>query len=193
MTAAPVAEPEPAGPAPCPAVLVVMGVSGSGKTTIASLLARRLEWTFEDADWFHPPENVAKMAAGSPLTDADRWPWLQGIATWIESTRHSGRHGVVACSALKREYRAVLVGAHPDAVRIVYLEGDRALIGTRLAMRQGHFMPPGLLESQFSTLEPPGADERPITISVEPHPNDVVTNIVAALEREIGQPVPRDD
>ncbi|WP_375459050.1 gluconokinase, partial [uncultured Enterovirga sp.] len=177
---------EPAGKAPCPAVLIVMGVSGSGKTTIASLLARRLEWTFEDADWFHPPENVAKMAAGTPLTDADRWPWLQAIKTWIDSTRHAGRHGVVACSALKREYRAVLVGSHPDEVRIVYLDGDRELIGTRLAMRSGHFMPPGLLESQFATLEPPGPEERPITISVEPHPNDVVTNIVAALEGETG-------
>ena len=165
-----------------PAVLVVMGVSGSGKTTIASMLANRLGWTFEDGDWFHPPANVAKMSAGHPLTDKDRWPWLQAIADWIDATKVAGRHGVVACSALKREYRAVLVGGNGDAVRIVYLEGDRQLIGDRMSLRQDHFMPPGLLDSQFDTLEPPGPDENPITVSVAPHPRDVVESIVAALE-----------
>lgn len=182
----------PPVPSPCPSVLVVMGVSGSGKTTIASLLARRLDWTFEDGDWFHPPENVAKMKAGTPLTDADRWPWLYAIAGWIEATRASGRHGVVACSALKREYRAVLVGNQPEAVRIVYLEGDRELIGARMALRQGHFMPTGLLDSQFGALEAPGEDERPITVSIAPHPDEVVENIVAALERETGGALPCD-
>lgn len=177
---------------PCPSVLVVMGVSGSGKTTIASLLARRLDWIFEDADWFHPPANVEKMAAGTPLTDEDRWPWLAAIAAWIDETRTGGRHGIVACSALRRAYRAALVRQHGDAVRIVYLEGDRILIGARMALRQGHFMPQALLDSQFDALEAPGPDERPLTVSVEPHPNKVVDAIVAALEAEIGGPVPKN-
>ena len=173
-----------------PSVLVVMGVSGSGKTTIAALLAGRLGWTFEDGDWFHPPENVAKMAAGTPLTDKDRWPWLHAIADWADATRKDGRHGVVACSALKREYRAAIVGANGDAVRIVYLNGEREVIASRMARRQGHFMPAALLDSQFETLEPPGDDEHPITVSVEPHPREIVESIVAALESDLGRPVP---
>lgn len=173
-----------------PSVLVVMGVSGSGKTTVAAMLARELGWTFEDGDWFHPPANVEKMAAGTPLTDKDRWPWLQAIADWIASTHEAGHHGILACSALKREYRAVLVGGLTDAVRIVYLEGDKELIGARMALRQGHFMPPQLLESQFKALEPPDEDENPITVSIDRHPRDVVTTIVAALELDIGAPAP---
>lgn len=173
-----------------PSVLVVMGVSGSGKTTVAAMLARELGWTFEDGDWFHPPANVEKMAAGTPLTDKDRWPWLQAIADWIASTREAGHHGILACSALKREYRAVLVGGLADAVRIVYLEGDKELIGSRMALRQGHFMPPQLLESQFKALEPPDEDENPITVSIDKHPREVVKAIVAALERDTGAPAP---
>ena len=173
-----------------PSVLVVMGVSGSGKTTVAAMLARELGWTFEDGDWFHPPANVEKMAAGTPLTDKDRWPWLQAIADWIHATHEAGHHAILACSALKREYRAVLVGGLADAVRIVYLEGDRELIGARMALRQGHFMPPQLLESQFKTLEPPGEDENPITVSIDRHPRDLVTAIVQALEADIGAPAP---
>lgn len=180
----------PAGVAP--SALVVMGVSGSGKTTIASMLARRLNWAFEDGDWFHPPENIAKMAAGTPLTDEDRTPWLAAIAAWIQARRQDGLHGVVACSALKRAYRTVLVGNDPEAVRIVYLEGSRELIGARMATRHGHFMPTALLDSQFATLEVPGPDERPITISVAPRPTEVVENTVAALEREAGGPIPAD-
>ena len=126
-------------PSTDPSVLIVMGVSGSGKTTIAALLAHRLGWTFEDGDWFHPKANVDKMAAGTPLTDDDRWPWLQAIASWIDGTVKAGHHGVVACSALKREYRAVLVGDHAEAARIVFLDGDQELIGTRMRVRQGHF------------------------------------------------------
>lgn len=191
------AEPEAAaaqGPARTttdPSVLVVMGVSGSGKTTVAALLAGRLGWTFEDGDWFHPPENVAKMKAGTPLTDKDRWPWLHAIADWIDATRADGRHGVVACSALKHEYRAVLVGANGDAVRIVYLDGSREVIASRTAMRQGHFMPKELLDSQFEALEKPGEDENPIVVSVEPHPREIVETIVAALEQDLGHPVPK--
>ena len=109
-----------------PSVLVVMGVSGSGKTTVAALLAGRLHWEFEDADDLHPAANVAKMHAGIPLTDADRWPWLHAVASWIDASRAAGRHGVVACSALKRSYRDIIVGSRPD-VRLVYLKGDSAI------------------------------------------------------------------
>ncbi|MDB5592071.1 gluconokinase, partial [Enterovirga sp.] len=178
--------------ASAPSVLIVMGVSGSGKTTIASLLARRLEWSFEDGDWFHPPDNVAKMAAGTPLTDADRAPWLGAIANWIEETRRAGRHGVVACSALKRAYRSVLTAGGREAVRLVYLQGSRELIAARMALREGHFMPAGLLDSQFGALEEPAADELPITVSIEPRPNEVVESIVAALVRETGGPLAAD-
>ncbi len=176
----------------CPAVLVVMGVSGSGKTTIASLLARRLGWAFEDGDWFHPKANVDKMTAGIALTDDDRAPWLASIAEWIEETRSSERHGVIACSALKRAYRTVLVGRHPEAVRIVYLDGSRELIAARMALRHGHFMPPALLDTQFATLEVPGPEERPITVSIEPPAREVVSAIVSAVEAEVGGSIPAD-
>ena len=164
-----------------PAVLVVMGVSGSGKTTIAALLAGRLGWEFEDGDDFHPPANVAKMHGGTPLTDEDRWPWLQSMASWVDVTRGTGRHGVLACSALKRAYRAVLVGDRRPNVRLVYLQGSRELIGARQAARQGHFMPAGLLDSQFAALEEPGPEERPIVASIAPRPQQVVQNLVAQL------------
>jgi len=161
-------------------VVVVMGVSGSGKTTIAALLAGRLQWEFEDGDWFHPAANVDKMHAGVPLTDEDRAPWLQAIAAWIDETRRAGRHGVVACSALKRRYRDVLIGARPD-VRLVYLKGDEALIARRIAARHGHFMPAALLHSQFETLEEPVPDEKPIVVSIDARPGDIVARIAAEL------------
>ncbi len=161
-------------------MLVVMGVSGSGKTTIAALLAGRLGWEFEDGDDFHPPANVAKMHGGTPLTDEDRWPWLRAIAAWIDATRAAGGHGIVACSALRRAYRDILVGDRPD-VRLVYLRGDRALIARRQAARHNHFMPASLVDSQFAALEEPGADERPVVVGVEPRPAAVVDRIVASL------------
>ncbi len=173
------AEPPPAVP---PAVLVVMGVSGSGKTTIAALLAGRLGWEFEDGDDFHPPENVAKMHGGTPLTDEDRWPWLHAIAAWIDATRSTGRHGIVACSALKRAYRDILLRDKPD-VRLVYLQGGKQLISTRQAARLNHYMPAALVDSQFAALEEPGADESPIVVSVAPRPSEVVQDIVAQLPR----------
>src|SRR5262249_45695710 len=163
-----------------PSVLVVMGVSGSGKTTIASMLAHRLHWIFEDADWFHPPSNIEKMHRGEPLTDEDRWPWLYGIAAWIDATRHVGNHATIACSALKRVYRDILVGERRD-VRIVHLKGDHDLIARRLAARDAHFMPPSLLDSQFAALEEPQADERAIVVSIVPHPRAIVDEIVSKL------------
>jgi gluconokinase len=161
-------------------VVVVMGVSGCGKSTIASMLAHRLNWIYEDGDWFHPQSNVRKMHAGEPLTDEDRWPWLHGIAAWIDATRRVGNQGTVACSALKRAYRDILVGERSD-VRIVYLKGGRDLIARRLAARDGHFMPPSLLDSQFAALEEPQPDERPIVVSIAPHPREIVEEIVKRL------------
>jgi len=163
-----------------PSVVVVMGVSGCGKSTIASMLAHRLNWIYEDGDWFHPQSNVRKMHAGEPLTDEDRWPWLHGIAAWIDATRRVGNHGTVACSALKRAYRDILVGERTD-VRIVYLKGEQDLIARRLAARDGHFMPPSLLDSQFAALEEPQPDEHPIVVSIVPHPREIVEEIVKRL------------
>ena len=174
-----------------PSVIVVMGVSGSGKSTIASTLAHRLGWVFQDGDWFHPHENIEKMHRGMPLTDEDRWPWLKAIAAWIDKMRESKQHGVVACSALRRSYRDVLVGKRAD-VRIVYLEGTPELIVRRLAARTGHFMPTGLLESQFRTLEEPGPDENPLIVSIEPSPSMIVAAILAQLKASAKNACPRE-
>jgi gluconokinase len=168
-----------------PCALVVMGVSGSGKSTIADHLATRLGWRYEDGDRFHPASNVAKMSAGHPLTDEDRWPWLQAIADEIDRLSDAGERAVIACSALKRAYRDILVHGRDD-VRIVFLDGTQDLIAARLAARQGHFMPPGLLTSQFRTLEPPVAGERPITVSIDAPVERIVDDIVNQLS-----PVPQ--
>ena len=144
---------------PAPRVVVVMGVSGCGKSTVGALLALHLRWEFEDADWFHPACNVDKMHSGIPLTDEDRWPWLNAVAAWIDKTRCSGGHGVIACSALKRRYRDVLIGIRAD-VRLVYLKGDETLIARRVATRHERLHAPSLLHSQFEALEEPGPDER---------------------------------
>jgi gluconokinase len=163
-----------------PCALVVMGVSGSGKSTIGEKLAQRLGWSYEDGDRFHPASNVAKMSAGQPLTDEDRRPWLQAIANEIDRICKAGEHGVIACSALKRPYRDVLVHGRKD-VRIIYLQGTRDLIASRLALRKGHFMPPGLLASQFGTLEPPDASENPVTVSIDAPIEIIVDDIVRQL------------
>ena len=165
-----------------PYALIVMGVSGSGKSTVATKLAERLGWTFEDGDRFHPASNVAKMSAGQPLTDEDRLPWLTAIADEIDKVCHDGGHVVIGCSALKRSYRDLLVHGRND-VRIVFLDGSQALIADRVARRKDHFMPPELLDSQFKTLEPPGANEHPITVSIDAPVDAIVQNIVDQLKR----------
>jgi len=163
-----------------PCALVVMGVSGSGKSTIADKLAERLSWKYEDGDKFHPLSNVAKMSAGQPLTDEDRWPWLQAIADEIDRVCKARERAVIACSALKRVYRDILVHGRND-VRIIFLKGTQELIAGRLNLRKGHFMPPGLLASQFKTLEPPGTDENPVTVSIDASVDAIVDDIVRQL------------
>ncbi len=162
-----------------------MGVSGSGKSAVGEALAARLGWRFEDGDRFHPASNVAKMSSGQPLTDDDRRPWLQAIADEIDRVCAAGQRLVVACSALKRGYREILLHGRND-VRIVYLDGTEALIAGRLAQRKGHFMPPGLLASQFQTLEPPAPNERPIIVSIDA----TIETIVDAIIRQIKQVTP---
>ena len=165
--------------APC--VIIVMGVAGSGKTTVASQLAKRLGWRFAEADSFHPPANITRMRDGIPLTDEDRWPWLDAIAAWIDSVRKAGDRCVVACSALKRAYRARLVAGHHD-VRFVYLKGDYGLVATRMGGRTGHYMPLSLLQSQFDTLEEPEAAENAVVVPIDKPPEEIVAAIVAALD-----------
>jgi gluconokinase len=163
-----------------PCALIVMGVAGSGKSTIGETLAGRIGWRFEDGDRFHPASNVAKMSAGVPLTDDDRWPWLQAIADEIDRLCAAGERAVVACSALRRVYRDVLIHGRND-VRLVYLDGSQQLIADRLNRRKGHFMPPDLLASQFKTLEPPERDERPITVPIDASVEAIVDDIVGQL------------
>ena len=163
-----------------PCAIVVMGVAGSGKTTIGEELAERLGWAYEDADKFHPRANVEKMSAGHPLTDEDRWPWLRAIADEIGRVCNRDGHVVIGCSALKRAYRDILVHGRND-VRIVFLNGTHDLIAARLAARKGHFMPPGLLTSQFRTLEPPQPNERPITVSIDASVEAIVDDIIRQL------------
>jgi len=170
----------PASPIALPVVLVLMGVSGCGKTTVAQILAERLHWAFEEGDALHPPANVAKMAAGHPLDDADRAPWLAKVADWVDARLDAGESGVITCSALKRAYRE-LIDRRGARVAFVYLHGSRELIASRLAGRHGHFMPSTLLDSQFATLEEPGPDEPAIRVEVGEPPAAIADDIVAAL------------
>lgn len=159
-------------------VVVVMGVAGSGKTTVGRALAARLGVPYAEADDFHPPENIRKMSAGHPLTDEDRWPWLQAIAAWISA--QSG--GVVTCSALKRAYRDLLRGASTP-VWFLHLTGDRALLAERISSRSGHFMPPALLDSQLADLEPLANDEPGIAVDIAASPEEIVETAVRALRQ----------
>ena len=163
-----------------PVVLVLMGVSGSGKTTVARIIAERLRWPFEEGDALHPPANVAKMAAGHPLTDEDRAPWLAKVADWVDARLDAGESGVITCSALKRKYRE-LIDRRGERVEFVYLHGSRELIASRLAGRHGHFMPSSLLDSQFATLEEPAADEPVIRVEIGAAPESVAADVLAAL------------
>lgn len=160
--------------------LVVMGVSGSGKTTLGRALAERLGRPFVEGDDLHPAANLAKMKAGVPLTDQDRAPWLAVIADRIEDWRRAGTSGVVACSALKRDYRTRLVGDGHD-VRLIYLTGDEAVLAQRMAHRPGHFMPPSLLASQLNTLEAPTSEEAAITLDIDRSLEAQVEAVLAAL------------
>jgi gluconokinase len=155
-------------------IILLMGVAGSGKTTIGRRLAADLGWRFYDADDFHPPANVAKMAAGTPLTDADRTPWLQALRTRIETSLGSGENAIVGCSALKASYRAILQPRADEPIHFVYLRGSPELLAARLAGRTGHFMKPGMLASQLSTLEEPA---NALIVDIAQPPADVVADI----------------
>ncbi|WP_285724730.1 gluconokinase [Psychromicrobium xiongbiense] len=159
-------------------VLIVMGVSGSGKSTVAALLAGQLRWDYLEGDDLHPAENVAKMAAGVPLTDEDRWPWLETIADWIRDHERSQSPGVVTCSALKRRYRDVL---RLPNVKFVYLAGSHQEIADRLSARHGHFMPPALLDSQFAALEAPEDDEDALRVNISHSPAEEAAEITQKL------------
>lgn len=159
-------------------IVLVMGVSGAGKTTLGTRLAERLGCEFIDADEHHPPANVAKMAAGTPLTDDDRWPWLRALRAVIEQALAEGTSAVVTCSALKRAYRDVLSGGLAD-VHYVHLTGDKQVLAGRLASRRGHFMNPALLDSQIATLEAP-ADALDVDVALNP------AEQVAFIRRALG-------
>ncbi|AYG83846.1 Gluconokinase [Streptomyces hundungensis] len=161
-----------------PLTIVVMGVAGTGKTTIGPLVAERLGVPYAEGDDFHPAANVAKMSAGIPLDDADRWPWLDAIGAWAHG--RAGLGGVVSSSALKRSYRDRLRAAAPGVV-FLHLTGERGLIERRMAERKGHFMPAALLDSQFATLQPLGPDEAGVAVDVSGTPEDIAQRAAAAL------------
>jgi ribose 5-phosphate isomerase A len=163
-----------------PPVLVIMGVSGSGKTTIAKILADRLGWPLKEGDDLHPTANRVKMHASIPLTDADRMPWLAAVAAWIDDQRQNKRPGIITCSALKRAYRDVLIDQRPE-VRLIYLRGAHDLIAERLTHRKGHFMPADLLQSQYDALEAPGPEEDPITVDIGPSADEIADRIIREL------------
>lgn len=173
-----------------PPVLVVMGVSGVGKTTVAKELAMRLGWPLEEGDMLHPEANIAKMHAGIPLTDADRQPWLDAVAAWIDRQRAMKQPGIITCSALKRRYRQLIIGDRQE-VRVVYIRGGRELIAERLAGRHGHFMPASLLRSQFDALEEPDPEEHPLLVDAGPPAGEIAGEIIRQLgaSTTVGQSV----
>lgn len=163
-----------------PRHVVVMGISGSGKTTIAGRLTEQLGWVFAEADEFHPAANIEKMTAGTPLTDEDRWPWLESMRDWMTQQARTGRSTVVTCSALRRSYRDVLTQAE-GTLNFVHLLGNTDLILERMKTRSGHFMPESLLPSQISTLEPLEPDERGVRIENTGTPDGVTADIITRL------------
>jgi gluconokinase len=163
--------------------IVVMGVSGSGKSTVAAGLVDRLGWEFAEGDDFHPAENVAKMRAGTPLDDDDRWPWLRTLAGWIGEHEEAGQSVVVTCSALKRSYRDVLRDGHPS-VWFAHVTADADLLRDRLTNRAGHYMPPSLLDSQLAILQPLADDEPGAEVSGSGSPDAVVDELLTALRSE---------
>lgn len=162
-----------------------MGVSGVGKTTLARALAEALGWPFQEGDSLHPPQNVAKMAAGTPLSDADRWPWLDRIRDWIVTRQKAGEPGIVTCSALKRVYRERILGPvrQRQGLALIFLSAPEAVIAARMAARHGHFMPPSLLASQFATLEAPGAEESPLVVDATAPPEAMHAEALMLLDR----------
>ena len=164
-----------------PRAVAVMGVCGAGKTEIGRRLAEALRWTFLDADDFHPPANVEKMRSGTPLVDADRWPWLDALAAALDEAVGGRGNAVLACSALARRYRDRLGLPHP-LVRPVHLDDASGVSRERMAKRAGNFMPPALLDSQLATLERPTADERPIVVDVAAEPEAIVRSILTRLD-----------
>ena len=167
--------------APFVPLVVVMGVSGSGKSTVGAALGQRLRVPFADADDFHPPANIKKMSAGIPLDDSDRWPWLEAIGEWLAA--HDEKGGVISCSALKRRYRDH-IRHHAHRVQFLHLEGSRDVIAARQASRPGHFMPASLLTSQFATLEPLAPDEHGLVIDVDQSVDAIVQQYVDHMVKE---------
>ena len=167
-----------------PAVLVLMGVSGSGKSTVALELQRVLGWPFQEGDDLHPPANVEKMRSGQPLDDADRLPWLHAIARWIDERLAARQPGIITCSNLKRAYRRITIDNRRD-VRLVYLKGEENVIHDRIVERRHRYMPPTLLRSQFDTLEEPGRNEHPVVVTVH---HSVAETVLELLQRLSAQP-----
>jgi gluconokinase len=168
-------------------VVVIMGVAGSGKSTVGARLAEALGCGYFDADAFHAPESIAKMKSGVPLAETDRLPWLARIAAKIEALLAAGQSGVIGCSALKRRYRDILFSpVDRERVALVYLKGSYDLIHRRLEARRDHFMPPSLLRSQFDQLEAPGADEQPIVVDIAPAPEAIAATVQRELARRAG-------
>jgi gluconokinase len=165
--------------------VVVMGVCGCGKSSVGERLAREIGASYIEGDAFHPPENVARMAAGVPLTDADRQGWLETLAAQLAGARKEGRSLVLGCSALKRRYRDTLRSGAPE-LRFVHLHGERDMLAARMAARQGHYMPASLLDSQLATLEVPGADERAITLDAGAPIESLVQTALAQLQGSQG-------
>ena len=164
-----------------PRVLICMGVSGAGKSTVAALVDRLLDWPFQEGDELHPPGNVEKMRHSIPLTDEDRWPWLDRCKAWIDEREAIDGRGLITCSALKRIYRDKLIDGRRERVRLLYLKASRETLLDRLRHRTGHYMPVSLLDSQLATLEEPASDEDPIVVSVEQTAEQMTDEIIAKL------------